>query len=53
MPYGARVTITDATAPQVVEYGLTLKVITREQHRSGDIVRMSPEQAVLATYYAQ
>jgi glycerol-3-phosphate O-acyltransferase len=29
---------------------LTLKVISREQHRGGDVVRMSPEHAVLATY---
>src|SRR5579872_1682216 len=50
VPYAERVTVTDANAPQVVEYGLTLKVISREQHRSGDIVRMSPEHAVLATY---
>jgi glycerol-3-phosphate O-acyltransferase len=50
MPYADRVTVTDADAQQVVEYGLTLKVISREQHRSGDIVRMSPEHAVLATY---
>jgi glycerol-3-phosphate O-acyltransferase len=50
VPYGERVTVTDADAPAVVEYGLTLKVISRERHRSGDIVRMSPEHAVLATY---
>jgi glycerol-3-phosphate O-acyltransferase len=35
----------------VVDYGLALNTITRERHRAGDIVRMSPEQAVLATYY--
>ncbi|MGA8709219.1 MAG: glycerol-3-phosphate 1-O-acyltransferase PlsB, partial [Steroidobacteraceae bacterium] len=50
VPYAERVTVTGANAPQVVEYGLALKVISREQHRSGDIVRMSPEHAVLATY---
>ncbi|HEY3809117.1 MAG TPA: glycerol-3-phosphate 1-O-acyltransferase PlsB [Steroidobacteraceae bacterium] len=50
VPYGDRVTVTNADAVQVVEYGLTLKVISREQHRGGDVVRMSPEHAVLATY---
>jgi glycerol-3-phosphate O-acyltransferase len=50
MPYADRVTVTSASPQQMVEYGLSLKVISREQHRSGDIVRMSPEQAVLATY---
>jgi glycerol-3-phosphate O-acyltransferase len=50
MPYGDRVTVTRTTPQQAVEYGLTLKIISREQHRAGDIVRMSPEHAVLATY---
>ncbi len=51
IPYGERVTVTDLSAPAMVEYGLALKVITRETHRAGDIVSMSPEHAVLATYY--
>ena len=51
IPYGDRVTVTRQSAAEVVDYGLTLKTIMRERHRAGDIVRMSPEQAVLATYY--
>jgi glycerol-3-phosphate O-acyltransferase len=51
IPYGDRVTVTRQSAAEVVSYGLTLKTIMRERHRAGDIVRMSPEQAVLATYY--
>jgi glycerol-3-phosphate O-acyltransferase len=51
IPYGDRVTVTRDSANQVVDYGLTLKIITLERHRAGDIVRMSPEHAVLATYY--
>ena len=51
IPYGDRVTVTRQSAAEVVKYGLTLNTITRERHRAGDIVRMSPEQAVLATYY--
>jgi glycerol-3-phosphate O-acyltransferase len=50
IPYGDRVTVTQLNPQQVVEYGLSLRVISREQHRGGDIVRMSPEHAVLATY---
>jgi glycerol-3-phosphate O-acyltransferase len=49
--YSNRVTVTEATPSEIVEYGLTLKVITRQAHRAGDIVSMSPEHAVLATYY--
>jgi glycerol-3-phosphate O-acyltransferase len=51
IPYGDRVTVTRQTALEVVDYGVALKVITRERHRAGDIVRMSAEHAVLATYY--
>src|SRR6185437_1890580 len=51
IPYSDRVTICDMTPSAVVEYGLALKVIRRESQRAGDIVSMSPEHAVLATYY--
>jgi glycerol-3-phosphate O-acyltransferase len=51
LPYDRRVTVTRASAAEVIDYGLALRVITREQHRVGEIVRMSPEHAVLATYY--
>src|SRR5579862_5795383 len=49
--YSKRVTVTDLTASEIVQYGLTLKIITRESQRAGDFVSMSPEHAVLATYY--
>jgi glycerol-3-phosphate O-acyltransferase len=51
IPYGDRVTMTRLSAAEVVNYGVLLKIITRERHTAGDIVRMSPEHAVLATYY--
>ncbi len=51
VPYGDRVTMTRQSAAEVVNYGVLLKIITRERHPAGDIVRMSPEHAVLATYY--
>jgi glycerol-3-phosphate O-acyltransferase len=51
VPYGDRVTVTRDSAAQVVRYGVAMQIITRERHRAGDIVRMSPEHAVLATYY--
>jgi glycerol-3-phosphate O-acyltransferase len=51
VPYGDRVTVTRQSPTEVVNYGVMLKIITRERHSAGDIVRMSPEHAVLATYY--
>jgi glycerol-3-phosphate O-acyltransferase len=35
----------------MIAYGVELKVITIDRQRSGNIVRMGPEHAVLATYY--
>jgi glycerol-3-phosphate O-acyltransferase len=51
VPYAERVTLTRQGAAEIIQYGVELKVITRESHRAGEIVRMSPEHAVLATYY--
>jgi glycerol-3-phosphate O-acyltransferase len=50
-PYSDRVTITALSASAIVDYGVKLQMITRETHRAGEFVRMSPEHAVLATYY--
>ncbi len=50
-PYSDRVTITPLSAPEIVDYGVKLQLISRETHRAGEFVRMSAEHAVLATYY--
>ncbi|MFT3906276.1 MAG: glycerol-3-phosphate 1-O-acyltransferase PlsB [Steroidobacteraceae bacterium] len=49
--YDPRVTVTDLAPGAIIDYGVGLKLITREKQRAGDFVRMSPEAAVLATYY--
>jgi glycerol-3-phosphate O-acyltransferase len=51
IPYGELVSVSSQSPSEMIRYGLELQVITAEHHRSGDIVRMSPEHAVLATYY--
>jgi len=51
VPYSARVTLTEMAPATIIDYGVTLKLITRESQRAGEFVRMSPEHAVLATYY--
>jgi glycerol-3-phosphate O-acyltransferase len=51
VPYGDRVTVTPQGPEEAVAYGVQLKIVTREQHRTGDIIKMSPRDAVLATYY--
>jgi glycerol-3-phosphate O-acyltransferase len=50
-PYSDRVTLTNLTSAEIVAYGISMQVVTRQAHGLGDIVRMSDESAVLATYY--
>jgi glycerol-3-phosphate O-acyltransferase len=51
VPYHERVTVTPMPATQIIDYGVRLRMVTREPHRSGDYVRMSAENTVLSTYY--
>src|SRR6186713_1145679 len=50
-PYGPRVTVTDASPTEIVNYGESLKLISRVPHKLGDIVKMSDESAQLIAYY--
>ena len=50
-PYSDRVTVTALSPAAIVDYGVKLQLISRETQRAGEFVRMSPEHAVLATYY--
>jgi glycerol-3-phosphate O-acyltransferase len=50
-PYSDRVTVTTLSGPEMIDYGRSLRVIEREPHRLGDIVRMTVANAVLATYF--
>jgi len=50
-PYSNRVTVTTLTGTEMVAYGESLRIIGRDPHRLGDIVRMTVENAVLATYF--
>ena len=49
--YSDRVTVTSMSAAEMLAYGQSMKVVSVEPHPLGDIVRMSDESAVLATYY--
>ncbi|MEP7244872.1 MAG: glycerol-3-phosphate 1-O-acyltransferase PlsB [Gammaproteobacteria bacterium] len=50
-PYSDRVTVTELAPAGILAYGETMKVVTREKHQLGDLVRMREESAVLATYF--
>jgi glycerol-3-phosphate O-acyltransferase len=49
--YSDRVSVTSLPSAEILSYGESMKVISREQHALGDIIRMSDEAAVLATYF--
>ena len=50
-PYSDRITLTELSGAGIIAYGEEMKVLQRQQHALGDIVRMSDESAVLATYF--
>jgi len=50
-PYSDRVTITELTSAEILAYGISMQVVSRQPHGLGDIIRMSDESAILATYY--
>jgi glycerol-3-phosphate O-acyltransferase len=50
-PYSPLVTVTRDSSEQMIRYAESLKLLERQKHALGDIMRMSEENAVLATYY--
>jgi glycerol-3-phosphate O-acyltransferase len=50
-PYSDRVTVTHMSAAAVLDYGESMKVVSRETQALGHVVRMRDESAVLATYF--
>jgi glycerol-3-phosphate O-acyltransferase len=49
--YSDRITITPMTPGQIIEYGLELGIVERQEHRLGNIIRTDPTRAVLLTYF--
>jgi glycerol-3-phosphate O-acyltransferase len=49
--YSDRITITRMTPGQVIEYGLELGIVERQEHRLGNIIRTDATRAVLLTYF--
>jgi len=50
-PYSSRVTVSTLSSAQMIAYGESLQVVTRQSHPLGDLVRMSDAAAVRATYF--
>jgi glycerol-3-phosphate O-acyltransferase len=50
-PYSPLVTVTADSGQQIIAYAEAFGMLERQKHPLGDIMRMSAENAVLATYY--
>jgi glycerol-3-phosphate O-acyltransferase len=50
-PYGPMVTVSTDGAEQMIRYAESMGMLERQKHPLGDIMRMTAENAVLATYY--
>ena len=51
LAYSDRIVVTPLSGADMVAYGEAMQMLSREKHPLGDIVRMSDEAAILATYY--
>ncbi len=49
--YSDRITVTPMTPGQMIEYGLELGIIERQEHQLGNIIRTDSTNAVLLTYF--
>jgi glycerol-3-phosphate O-acyltransferase len=50
-PYAPLVTVTRQTGAEMTRYAESMGMLERQAHPLGDIMRMTAERAVLATYY--
>jgi glycerol-3-phosphate O-acyltransferase len=50
-PYSPLVTLTAESGEQMTQRAESMGMLDRQKHPLGDIMRMNPENAVLATYY--
>jgi glycerol-3-phosphate O-acyltransferase len=50
-PYSPLVTVTPLSGAQMTRYAESMGMLERQSHPLGDILRMTAERAVLATYY--
>jgi glycerol-3-phosphate O-acyltransferase len=50
-PYAPLVTVTGSAGADMVKYAESMRMLERQPHPLGDILRMNAQSAVLATYY--
>ncbi len=50
-PTPERVTVTQKDAQEVIEYGIVMKVLKRQEHPLGNIISLQPDRAIGLTYF--
>ncbi len=50
-PTPERVTVTEKSAEEVIEYGFKMKILQRQEHTLGDIIAIQSDRAVGLTYF--
>jgi glycerol-3-phosphate O-acyltransferase len=50
-PYSDRLTITPLSGTEIIDHGEAMKVVIRQPHPLGALVRMTDNSAILATYF--
>ncbi len=51
LPYSDSITITDKDPAAIIQYGLDLNILTRQDHKLGNIIHIEPKQAILLSYF--
>lgn len=51
MPYADDTIVTDMSPQDIIDYGITLKLIERTPHILGDIIQVAGKQAALLSYF--
>jgi len=51
LPYGERVSMTDKTPDEIIDYGIELGIIERREHSLGNIIKVLKSQRVLISYF--
>jgi len=51
LPYSSRITVTQLSPQEIIDYGIELNLVNRQQHELGDVIRANAKQSVLLTYF--
>jgi glycerol-3-phosphate O-acyltransferase len=50
-PTPERITLTDRTSEEIINYGFEMKILQRQDHTLGDIISLEPDRAIGLTYF--